>query len=182
MLKIKFGDTRVNKYIDYAGLSLIGLLSLGFLLYYRSFAKLNIYLSFINVPFFGGDMVFVACLLLFCLKWLLNPKKATTTIRIFLGYFIFITIKTVVGYYFWGPLALRHAVMFYYPFFVVFAYYFYRPAFFGSWRRLAVILLLLCIFKFFFFHPYYCLTSSMLIVMLINRVRNNKFIKRLWYY
>lgn len=165
-------DGKLNKYIDYAGLYLIGLLSLGFLLLYRSFAKLHITLPVANVPFFIGDMVFAACFLLFCLKYLINPGKITNNRRIFLAYFIFVTIKTILGCYFWDPLALRHAVMFYYPLLAVFAYSFYTPVFFPSWKRLAIIAVFLFIFKFLFFHPYYSLTSVLLIVILISRSKS----------
>lgn len=171
---IKFTVNKIIKYIDYTGLCLIGLLSLGFLLYYRSFAKVHIYLSFLQVPFFIGDVVFAVCFLLFCLKWLNNFEKVTRTAMILSAYFIFVTIKLVFGYYFWGALALRHAVMFYYPFFAVFAYSFYTPAFFGSWRRPVIILLLLFIFKFLYYHPYYNLTSFLIAVILINKGKSKK--------
>lgn len=165
-------ESKVNKHIDYAGLCLIGLVSLGFLLYYRAFAKLNIYLSFIKAPFFIGDMVFVSCFFLFFLKWLINPKKVSNMTLIFLGYFTFVTIKTILGYYFCGPLALRHAVMFYYPFFAVLIYSFYRPDFFSIWRRLVLISVFLFIFSFLYFHPHYNLTCFLLIVILINSCKN----------
>lgn len=170
MITLKFDERKVNKDIDYAGLSLIGFLSLGFLLYYRSFAKLHIYLLFINAPFFIGDMVFVACFSLFCLKWLINPKKASNIAWISLGYFTFVTIKTALGYCLWGPLALRHAVMFYYLFFAVFVYSFYRPVFFGPRKKLALILIFLFIFRFLYFHPYFSMTCLILAVILINRL------------
>lgn len=172
MVTLISADRKVNKYIDYAGLYFIGLLALGFMLHYRTFAKLHITLPLINVPFFIGDMVFVSCFLLFCLKWLVNPKKTTKITRILLGYFIFVTIKTVWGYYFWGPLALRHAVMFYYPFFVVFAYSFYTPSFFSFWKRLVLIAIFLFIFKFIFFHQYYGLTASLLIIILFSNFKS----------
>ena len=163
-------DIRVkkNKFIDYTGLFFIGLLSLGYLLYYRSFAKLHIELSFIKAPFFVGDITFVTCAALFLLKWLINRKNLNYFTYLFLLYCGFVITKTLIGYFNWGPLSLRHAVLFCYPLFAIFSYSFYRYDFFEPKKSIFLVLVFIFILKFLGFHLYSSLTLFILALILIN--------------
>ncbi|MDD5109209.1 MAG: hypothetical protein PHC29_06880 [Candidatus Omnitrophica bacterium] len=164
-----------SKIIDYAGLFFVGFLSLGYLLYYRNFAKLHINLSIIGAPFFIGDIIFTICFSLFVLKWLLSRKRISMFSILLLLYCIFVGVKTFLGYSFWGSLALRHSVLFFYPLFAVFCYSFYRKDFFGTRRRLFLIFLFILIFKFSVFHPYFSLTCLVITLVLINSCPQGKF-------
>lgn len=157
-----------NKLIDYTGLYLIGILSFGYLLLYRAFAKLNIDPPFIKAPIFIGDIVFIICFCLFFLKWLINPKNLNIFTYLFLFYFGFVVTKTLWGYFYCGPLALRHSVLFYYPLFSVFTFSFFRNDFFEPKKNLFFIFVLFFVFKFFEYHPYFTLTCLSLILVLIN--------------
>lgn len=157
-----------NKLIDYTGLYLIGILSFGYLLLYRAFAKLHIDLPFIKAPIFIGDIVFIICFGLFFLKWLINPKNLNIFTYLFLFYFGFMVTKTLWGYFYCGPLALRHSVLFYYPVFSVFTFSFFRNDFFEPKKNLFFIFVLFFVFKFFEYHPYFTLTCLSLILVLIN--------------
>ncbi len=155
-----------NKIIDYAGLSFIGILSLGYLLFVTYFAKLHIYLPFIKAPLFVGEMVFAVCFCLFLLKWLINPKKADIFTYLLLLYFGFVAVKTLLGYFRWGPLSLRHSVLFFYPMFAVFGYSFYRKSFFTPARNLFLVLIFIIVLKFAVFYSYAVLTCFMLMLVL----------------
>jgi hypothetical protein len=159
---------KLNKFIDYAGLFFISILSLGYLLYYRSFAKLHIDLIFIKAPFFVGDITFVICGFLFFLKWLMNRKNFNIFIYLFLFYSGFVVTKTLCGYFNWGPLSLRHAVLFCYPLFAIFSYSFYRNDFFEPKKTIFLISVFIFILKFCGFYLYFSLTLFIITLVLIN--------------
>lgn len=161
----------LNKFIDYAGLILIGVLSLGYSLYSSRFAKLHLALPFLRVPIFIGDMVFVICFLLFLIKWRMSRKKIGPLGFLFIAYFGFVFIKTISGYFFWGPLALRHSVLFLYPLFAIFAGSFFRVDFFKPKKSLffiAIFFVLFILSWFFYFYNYSALTCFLLTLILIN--------------
>lgn len=170
-----------NKLIDYAGLYLIGILSFGYLLFYRVFAKLHVDLHFIKTPIFVGDIVFIVCFFLVFLKWLINPKKINSFTYLFLIYLSFVITKTLWGYFHWGPLALRHSVLFCYPLFSVFTFSFFRNDFFEPKKNLFFIFVLFFVFKFFAYHPYFTLTCLSLMLVLINN-RPEKPVRYILYF
>ncbi|MDD5465399.1 MAG: hypothetical protein PHP73_03545 [Candidatus Omnitrophica bacterium] len=161
-----------NKIIDYLGLFFIGILSLSYVLFYRNFAKLHIDLSFMGAPFFISDMVFLTCFFLFLLKQLIDRNNINIVSLLFCLCLGFLIIKTVFGYLYWGPLALRHAVLFFYPFFAIFTYVFYRSDFFAPRKCLILIFVFLSIFKFDIFFPYYALTCFILTAILVKDYPN----------
>ncbi len=155
-------------FIEYVGLSVLGILSLGYLLFHTYFAKLHFYSSLIKAPIFIGEMTFLICFCLFFWKWLINPKKANFFTYVFLVYFVFVIWKIVVGYSTWGPLALRHSVLFLYPLFAVFSFSFYRNYFFTPPRILFICYTFFIIFAFTSFNNYFSLTCLALTIILIN--------------
>lgn len=159
---------KMNKFIDYAGLLIIGSLSLGYALFYNNIAKLHVSLSFIKAPFFIGDMVFVIYFLLFFIKWLINPKKINIFSYLFLFYVGFVIVKIFLGYFYWGSLSLRHAVLFCYPLFAVFSSSFYRIDFFEPRKNLVPIFMIIFIFAFSVFYRHFVLSCFILALVLIN--------------
>lgn len=156
------------KIIDYLGLFFIGLLSLGYVLFYSNFAKLHVNLYFLKAPLFIGDLMFVICFLLLFLKWLLIHKNLNAFTYLGLLYFGFIFAKTIFGYFHWGALSLRHSVLFYYPLFAFFTLSFFRKVFFNPAVILALIFIFVLIFKIFIFYNYFYLTCFLLTLILIN--------------
>lgn len=157
-----------NKIIDYAGLLIIGIFSLGYVVFSIIFAKFHIYLSFLGAPLFIGEIAFVTCFLLFSVKWIKGHRDTGIFSWLFLGYLAFVVIKTFLGYFYWGALSLRHSVLFFYPLFAVFCYSFYRKDFFSPEKKLFCILIFLLVFKFSNFYAYFALTCFVLTLILIN--------------
>ncbi len=132
----------LSYYVAFFGLSSIVLFSFGYIsLFAKSLAELNVKFSFLNFPIFAGEILLFVCLLLFlCMhRCSADPKKFTKQHYLILFYCIFIVSKALYGYLNWGPLALRHAALFYYPVFGVLSYAFFRKDFLN--RRKSLLLL-----------------------------------------
>lgn len=170
----------INNIIDSIGVTLIGLYALGSLLFRRNFAQLRLEFSFLQFPLFIGEILLLACSILFVFKCIINYQKSATRIfplKVFFKkywiylllfiYYIFISIKTLAVIK-WGPLALRHAALFYYSLFAVFGYTFYRSSFYDRKKTLRLSLLLIIIIKFInIFNAYFLLISIILASVLI---------------
>ena len=109
--------------LDMIILSILIFAFLGYSIYFRAFAELHIKLSFLNFPIFIGELLLFFCLVLTIGKWLLIKRKFKISCILLAGiYLIFVFVKVVFGYLKFGPLALRHAAIFYYPIFALIAY------------------------------------------------------------
>jgi len=153
--------------LDRIGLVLIGLYSLGYVLFYKFFAEKHIQFPFLDFPIFVGEMLFFVCLLLFFAKYWRNLPRFTKWHYVIMGYFVFVLGKALVGYLNWGPLALRHAALFYYPVFAVFSYAFYRRKFLSSKIMLFLTFLIISVFIYGRFYGYWTLTLVFLGFILI---------------
>jgi hypothetical protein len=166
--------------IDSAGLILIGLFSLGYCLFSTAFAETRLNLPFLNFPIFVGEILFLLCLILLFIKWRISRQKLNIWHYLGFFYFAFVLLKASLGYFKWGPLALRHSALFYYPLFAIFGGNFYRRDFFDNKKVLFLILLLVVILKFTLFYHYFLLTCSILTFILIRaypyKVLRNIFI------
>lgn len=162
-----------NKCIDYAGLYIIGVISLAYAMFYRNIAKVHIDLPFVKAPLFIGEAVFAACLCLFFIKWYRGRKSSNMCALLFWIYCGFVISKTAIGYCAWGPLALRHAVLFAYPLFAVMSYSFYRSGFFTPNRILAIVLPVILIFSYIYFHSY-CLVAVLVLMLILIRAYPRK--------
>lgn len=154
-----------------AGLILIGLVSLGYVVFYSSFAELHIQLPFLDFPIFVGEILLFFCFALFLSKYGEESPKFTKWHYAILGYFLFVIIKATYGYLKWGPLALRHAALFYYPAFAVFGYAFFRRDFFNSRNRLILLFIIILAFT-IKYHDYWTLTLVLLGCVLLNSYPN----------
>ncbi len=121
-------------YIDFFGLSSIGAISLGYVVFVKRLAEQHIQFSFLNFPIFTGEILLFVCLLLFLVKYESsnNLNNLTKWHYLIFLYFVFVVIKALYGYSKWGPLALRHAALLYYPVFAVFGYSFFKKNFFNQ--------------------------------------------------
>jgi len=130
-----------QKYLDLAALISMGIFSLGYIVSDRVFAELRLQLPFLNFPIFIGEMLIFACLILLLLKYQNNPLKLTKWHYCIIFYFAFVVLKALYGYVHWGPLALRHSALFYYPIFIIFGSVFFRRDLFT--RKVCLFLLLI---------------------------------------
>ena len=96
-----------NNILDNIGLFLIGLFSLGYLLFDRRFAELHRQFPFLNFPIFVGEILLFLCVILLVIK------KSNIWYYLLFSYFGFVLIKALWGYFEWGPLAFRHSALFY---------------------------------------------------------------------
>jgi len=156
-----------NVILDNIGLFLIGLFSLGYLLFSREFAELHVQFPFLNFPVFIGEILLFLCAILLLKKWKIKHQKFNIWYYLLFSYFGFVLLKAFWGYFKWGPLAFRHAALFYYPLFAIFGYAFYKRGFFSDKKNLLLAALLIFIPKFLPFYNYSLLTCFILAFVLI---------------
>lgn len=154
--------------IDYIVLSLLGLLFLGYSIFYKSFAELHIQLPFFDFPIFTGEIILAFCIVLTLYKWFLSRKKFNRIYIAFLIYIIFVLWKAFAGYGKFGPLAFRHAAMFYYPLFALIAYEAYQSKF----KNPHIFLPLFFILNSLGIAAYYRFTYVILMFIYVLLVRN----------
>jgi len=141
--------SRLNFFLDSLGLYLIGIFSLGYVLFVRKFAELHIQLSFLDFPIFVGEILLFLCLVLLIIKWMNQRKKLNAWHYCLFVYGIFFLAKALWGYSKWGPLAFRHAALFYYLLFAIFGYSFYRRKFFSDKKSIFLFLSIIYILRSF---------------------------------
>jgi len=176
-------------YLDVFGFISIGLLSYVYFIHPK-FAEEHLQLFFLNFPIFVGEILLFVCLILFLIRYRNNLKNLNRWHYVIICYFGFILIKALFGYIKWGPLALRHSALLYYPVFTIFSYAFYRRELF-DWKACGLLLLLICyIFFTGDFVAYWIFTLVALGIILIKsfppipRIReliNPKLIKSLMF-
>ncbi len=110
------------------GLGLIFCYCLLASLFFSPFAHIHLTLQFLPFPIFIGEIVMFICLPL--LVWVCKDGKSfdRRTILLLGLYFGWVLLKSLINYYYDGPLTCRNAALFYYPIFAVFAYYFYQKS------------------------------------------------------
>ena len=155
-----------NYWIDLCGLWILGIFSLGYILFLKRLAERNIQLPFLDFPIFVGEILLFVCLLLFIAKYRNNSQRLTKWHYLIIGYFVFVIIKAVYGYWKWGPLAFRHAALFYYLAFAVFGYAFFRKDFF-NWEKACMLFILICIIFFIRHSEHWTLTLTFLGFILV---------------
>ena len=97
------------------------------------FAKLALYLPYINFPVFISEQLLFILVVLLVIKWSMT-KQLSFWSWAWSVYFIWIFLQILVGLVQWGPLTLRNAALFYYVFFFYFGLFFYnRRIFLHSW-------------------------------------------------
>ena len=140
--------TELKRYcsiIDYTTLFILGIGCYLYSIFGSDFAEANIQLSFLNFPIFVGEILLAICLILLLIKWKVISLRFNHLHYLLFVYCGFLLFKVFYGYSHWGPLALRHAALFYYPFFAVIGYYFYNESFFRSYKIKTILLMILII-------------------------------------
>lgn len=160
----------IKKNIDSAALISIAIFSLGYFLFKRNFAELHIQLSFLDFPIFVGEVLTFICLVLYLVRYYVAPFKLKKWHFVVIGYAVFVLSKTIYGYIQYGPLACRHAAMFYYPFFILFGYSFYRTDFFEPSKKMIALCVLLFTFITWKFDHFAVLTAFVIGIILVKSI------------
>jgi len=155
--------SKKHYFLDSLGLFLVGIFSLGYVIFDRPFAELNVQLPFLDFPIFIGEILFLLCLCIFLYKGDLQFNKKYFWI---IGYFGFVIIKALYGYLKFGPLAFRDAALFYYPAFIIFANSFYRREFFDAKKSIFFLVIIIFLLTCQGFNEYWILTCFTLAFIL----------------
>ncbi len=165
-----FKDLSKTDYIDILGVLGISLYALGSSVFGSSFAELNTRFSFLNFPIFISEWLLSFCLILLFLKlWL--TQGWLKWYWLWVVYFVWVLILALVGYLEWGPLALRNAALFYYPWFAFLGYSFYNRRIFAnkmlSFPIFGILVLLMVLNQ---VQAYFWFTYLLLIVIFIFKI------------
>lgn len=158
--------------LDCLGLGLIGLLSLGYVVYKSNFAELHVALPGLDFPIFVGEIVLASCLLVCGIKYVLCPFKLGKRHFVLALLGAFVLIKAGTGYMEWGALALRNAALFYYMSFAVIGYYLYDRKYISLPVTLAIVIAVCVIFHIRVYHFAWTLTAFLLSVLLVRTIKN----------
>jgi len=163
-----------DKIIAFALFYLIGTTCLLYSIFSRYFAELNIQFQFLDFPVFIGEIVLMISLALSLMRWRKPKEIRLSSWQVFLFiYIVFMLGKAFLGYQRYGPLALRHAAMFYYPLFALITYSICKKEIFISQIRFflfMVIFFLLVNFKLHFFTYEYMMLGLVLAGAFKNRI------------
>ena len=111
--------------IDLIAVAVFGALSLGYVLWVSDFAERHLAVPALPFPIFVGEIgLFIGLVLLTVKGVIIKPRRAPG-LYLILAYVVFVVAKALWGYAHYGPLAFRHAALFYYPLFAVLGYAFY---------------------------------------------------------
>jgi hypothetical protein len=162
---------RFRDLIDIVILGLLGVFCFAFAQFASDFAEWNVQLSFLNFPIFVGEILLFICLVCLMGKWGISGERSPTflTLLIFI-YVLFIVSKAIVGYWLWGPLALRDAAFFYYALFSLVGFASFQRKFF----RPTIICLLMFVFLMMLklrAYGYSIFPLIMLSALMITRIR-----------
>jgi len=166
---------RANLCLDSLGLFVIGIFCLGYALFVRRFAELHLQLPFLDFPIFVGEILLFICLILLIIKWKLNPPRVRLWHYYLSFYLLFVLIKAFGGYFKYGPLAFRHAALFYYPLFAVFSYFFYKKDIFRTKTNIFLLLLIIFIMGLPQFNHYFLLSCFLLSLIFIKTYPRKSF-------
>ncbi len=177
-MNIKENGNRLNQNIDFIGLGSAGIVCFLYSLFWSNFAELHIALPFLDFPIFVGEILLFWCIVLLALKWKTAGFKFDRKYWLLVLYGVWVLYKAAHGYFEWGPLALRNAALFYYPFFAFAGYHFYRKDFFNQ-KVIYMLFIILAAAKiaagasfiYYFSTPYLMLSIFLILKMQVKKIR-----------
>lgn len=160
------------------GFYVLGIISLLYMIFVRNFAEICIQVNFLNFPVFIGEIFLLICLVLSFFVFNFRSIKGWQWGVVF--YFAWVILKTLCGYILLGPLALRHAALFYYLIFIFLGFIFYKRSFLPEYLKILIVylILVLCITK--YFYGYWVFTLWVIAFILV-RSFSHKTIKYCFY-
>ncbi|MBF0504285.1 MAG: O-antigen ligase family protein [Candidatus Omnitrophica bacterium] len=159
-------------WVDRLGMAAIAMVSVGYVLFWSSFAQVHLKFSFLDFPVFIGEILLGVAFLLFTIKSVAQKRELGRWGWVVVAYFCFVLFKAFMGYFVWGPLAFRDAALFYYPFFVVLGYSFWSNELWSDNIRrlgLALILLIFILQQFYYFWPCSLVILGVILALQIKR-------------
>jgi len=154
----------------------VGVVSLLYILFKRGFAKIYLEFSFFNAPIFVGEIFLFfgsIALICYCIKYHSQFKLNHFLV---LTYLLWMTFKILTGYHHWGPLAFRHAALFYYPLFGIIGFVFFNREVFTKKAILSLFFIIAAVFTVRYFDPYWTLTLVCLGLILILEVKEKEWV------
>lgn len=148
--------------INFTVLFLVAVACFCYSVFNRYFAEINIRLPFLDFPIFIGEITLAVCFLLSLIRLKIRASFTIKKWHVFASiYFIFVLAKALSGYFQYGPLALRHAAMFYYPIFAIITYGAFEERLFNPPAKMLLITAIIFAIKFmnigFFLYHYFLL-------------------------
>ncbi|MBF0523115.1 MAG: hypothetical protein HQL24_08685 [Candidatus Omnitrophica bacterium] len=156
--------------LSFIALTLIGMVCLGYFLFCRVFAEIHMWLPFFSFPIFVGEILMAISFVFYLFAADLRTFKSLHWWIV--AFYVFVLLKALFGYYLWGPLAFRHAALFYYTIFIVFGYTFYRKEFFRQEIKVTLSVLLILLIR--FFSPMWAFSIGIFTFIFINAIRKGK--------
>lgn len=157
-------------WIDFAGLTIIGIYAAGCARFSSDFSELHVSLAFLPFPIFMGEIVIAGCLGLLALKQRLDPAPMAKWQKYLWIYLLLVVGKALWDFGQWGAYAFRNAAMFYYPVFILFVYAFYNPRYFSGATKLFLAVVLFGLCSVFSGDIYYWLTCAALFAVVVRRL------------
>ncbi len=164
----KFGINSVADSLDAAILFILGVSFVLYSIFYKVFSEIHITLPFLAFPIFIGEIILFLCIGLTFAKFLVIKKKFGKFYIWVTLFLFFIFSKALYGYMEFGPLALRHAAMFYYSLFGIIAYEAYNPKI----LKVNLLLILFFILSLLGIGTYYNFTYLILMFIFLVKSRN----------
>lgn len=152
------------------GFFMLGILSLLYVVFGRIFAEMRLQLPFLNFPIFVGEIFLFICLILSFFVFDFRSIKGWQRGVVF--YFACVIAKAIWGYSLWGPLAFRHAALFYYPIFIFFGFIFYKKAVLSGPLKIFIAFLIFAVCIKEYLCEYWILTLWVIAFILIRSFRN----------
>ncbi len=156
-------------------LFLVGTFSLLYILFKQGFAKIYLDFSYLNFPIFIGEMLLFLCLLLLACYWIKYPPQSKPQYFFIFIYLLWFVFKIITGYQHGGPLAFRHAALFYYPFFAMIGFVFFNRDVFTKGAVLLLFSIIVGVFAWKHYDHYWALTLACLGLVLILGAKERKW-------
>ena len=165
----------INPWLSRIGLGLIFCYCLLASIFFSYFAQIHLSFNFLPFPIFVGEIVMFICIPL--LIWVCKDDQSLNRrTMLYLGlYFSWVVIKSIINYYFDGPLTCRNAALFYYPIFAVFTYVFYQKATLSRDVLIALAFLVAAILFFNVINTWYWWTYVTVFIIAVWNIKHDQW-------
>lgn len=152
------------------GFFMLGILSLLYIIFSVNFAEMRMQFSFLYFPVFVGEVSLFTFFILSVFVFNFRSIKGWKWGAVF--YFVCVIVKALWGYSLWGPLAFRHAALFYYPIFIFFGFIFYKRAFLSKPLKIFITFLIFTLCVTMYFYSYWMLSLWIIAFILMRSFRH----------
>ncbi|MCB9771895.1 MAG: O-antigen ligase family protein [Candidatus Omnitrophica bacterium] len=157
-------------------LTLLGLSCYLYSIFSRNFAEWYIQIPKLDFPIFIGEIVlFTSSVLIITANYRTLLPKLPKWLWLLLAYGLWLLTKTILGYCYGGPLALRTAALFYYPLFALIGYWVFDTKFFQGKTLIVLFTILVGSLLLNKVDLYYIFTYGMLVLAMSIGIKNKWF-------